>query len=288
MKKNILQIIIIILFVILIFIMIINILFKIEKIAPKNKTYNLKDDGFCIFHNVLNSKEIYKLKKKCHEKNYKSVQNYLLKNCKLKNIIRSNMSENYQFQDYIWIIQKSSVHTCHRDNNGDFFNKDQKYPSYTMLVYLEDMDKCLGIIPESHKDPNSYFIDFSNSLTNFLCKSGDVILFNANLIHVGTFNTKEDNLRIQLKVTHKDDIPYISYYEDFHKVLNQENNIPLYLRKIQKNLSCTFPGISNWTQNENIKSARGSDNGSNIGSGQKIFSYLFYGKSDFYDLPNAF
>jgi hypothetical protein len=198
------------------------------------------------------------------------------------------MNEHYQFQDYIWIIEKSSVHTCHRDNNGDFFNKNQKYPSYTMLVYLEDMDKCLGVIPESHKNPNSYFIDYSNSLTNLLCKNGDSIIFNANLIHVGTFNEKDDNLRIQLKVTHKEDIPFIFYYQNFHKILNQDNNIPIYLRKIQKNLSCTFPGISNWTQNENIKTSRGSVNGADIGSGQKIFSYIFYGNPNFYDLPNAF
>jgi hypothetical protein len=47
-----------------------------------------------------------------------------------------------------------------------------------------------------------------------------------------------------------------------------------------------FAGLSNLTQKENIKSARGSDNGATIGLGQRIFSYLFYGNSNFYDLPN--
>jgi len=153
---------------------------------------------------------------------------------------------------------------------------------------MEDMDKCLGVIPESHKDKNSYYFNFNDSIKNLLCKKGDVILFNANLVHVGTINKKDDNLRIQLKVTHKDDIPHIAYYQDYNKVLNQDNTLPLYLRKIQKNASCAFPGISNLTQSENIRTARGSDNGINIGISQQIFSYLFYGNKNFYNLPNAF
>lgn len=276
------------LLLILIILFISSILFKKDIMAPSNKKYDLKEDGFCIYKNVLNNEEIKNLKNNCKEGNYSIVQEYLLKNKNLNDLIQHATNKDYKFQDYIWIIQKSAVHTCHRDNNGDFFNKNQKYPSYTMLVYLEDMEKCLGVIPESHKDPDSYFTNFQNSLKNLLCKSGDVILFNANLIHVGTINSNENNLRIQLKVTHKDDIPYISYYENFHKVLNQENTISPYLRKIQRNVSCTFPGISNWTQTENIKSSRGTDNGAKISLGQKIFSYIFYGNSDYYDLPNAF
>jgi len=49
-----------------------------------------------------------------------------------------------------------------------------------------------------------------------------------------------------------------------------------------------FPGFSNLTQSENIKSSRGTDNGASIGILQQMFSYLFYGDIDFYDLPNAF
>ena len=278
------------LLLILILLFISSILFKKDIMAPSNKNYYLKEDGFCIHKNVLNNEEIKNLKKYCKEGNYSIVQEYLLKNNNLNDLIQYATNKDYKFQDYIWIIQKSAVHTCHRDNNGDFFNKNQKYPSYTMLVYLEDMEKCLAVIPESHKDPDSYFTNFQNSLKNLLCKSGDVILFNANLIHVGTINSNDNNLRIQLKVTHKDDIPYISYYENFHKVLNQENTIPIFLRKIQRNISCTFPGISNWTRNEYITSIKHTttDTDKNIGMGQKIFSYIFYGNSNYYDLPNTF
>jgi hypothetical protein len=249
--------------------------------------YDLNRDGFYIHKSVLNSYEIKMLKTHCERGDYKKTKDYLLRHPVLKNIALS-LSPDYVFQDYVWIIQKSSVHTCHRDNNGDFFNEGQKYPSYTMLIYLEDMDKCLGVIPTSHKNKNSYFIDFNGNLVNLLCNKGDAIIFNANLIHVGTLNDKEDNLRIQLKVTHKDDVQHISYYQNFNKVLYKDNKLPTVLRKTQRNLSCIFPGISNLTQSENIRTSRGSDNGANIGYLQKMFSYLFYGNSDFYDLPNAF
>lgn len=249
---------------------------------------HLKKFGFCIYNGALSPSEADKLKNECVAGNYKEVKNALLSHQGLNEIIENaTYSTDYQFQDYIWIIQKSAVHTCHRDNNGDFFNKGQRHPSYTMLVYLEDMERCLSIIPTSHINKNSYFFNFNGSLKNILCKKGDVIVFNANLIHVGTLNEKEDNIRVQLKITHKDDISKIGYYEDFNKVLNQDNTNPLYLRKFQRNLSCTFPGLSNLTQSENIRTARGSDNGTDVGYIQQIFSYLFYGNKDFYDLPNA-
>jgi hypothetical protein len=286
-KKILFKLVIIIL---IIFIILITILgFTKDRIANPNKKYNLRDDGFVIIKNVLNKGEIDYVKNQCIENNYYNAKKFLLDNKKLKNNVNNMINEkDYIFQDYIWVIKKSSVHTCHRDNNGDFFNKGQKYPSYTLLIYLEDMDKCLGVIPSSHKNVNSYNIDLNNSVLNLLCNSGDAILFNANLIHVGALNIKPDNLRIQMKLSHKDDIEVLSYYEDFNKVLDKDNNLPFMLKKIQKNATCMFPGISNLTQSENIKSARGSDNGANIGIFQKIFSYLFYGNANFYDLPNAF
>ena len=156
------------------------------------------------------------------------------------------------------------------------------------MVYLEDMEKCLGIIPNSHKDVNSFNFNFATPVVNLPCKKGDAILFNANLIHVGCMNKKDDNLRIQLKVTHQDDIKELGYYQNFNKILNKENELPLFLRKGQYHFSCTFPILSNLTQNENIRTARGSDNGVDVGWFQQAFSYLFYGNPKFYDLPNAF
>jgi len=258
-----------------------------ENISPSK---HLKTHGFAIYKNVLPDGEIDALKDHCSGKNYKEMKEHILKHPRLRELIDdATESKEYDFQDYVWIIEKSSVHTCHRDNNGDFFNEGQKYPSYTIICYLEDMDKCLLIIPKSHENFYSHFINFNNNYTkNVLCRKGDIVIFNANLIHAGTLTKKENNKRIQLKVTHREDVAHIKYYENYNKVLNQENKIPVYLRQIQQNITCALPGLSNLTQKENIRTARGSQEGVQIGLPQRIFSYLFYGNKDFYDLPNAF
>jgi len=248
----------------------------------------LENDGVVIHKNIFLNSEIDDYKKKSNENNYKDIKTTIINHPRLNKLIKETIGKDYIFQDYIRIIKKSSVHTCHRDNNGTFFNKGQHYSSYTILIYLEDMEKCLGVIPNSHKNINSFNINLQNNIENILCNKGDIIIFNANIIHVGAINKKNNNLRIQMKITHKDDIDKISYYQNYNKILNKKNKLPKFLIKAQKNLSCMFPIISNLTQNENIKTARGSDNGANIGIFQKIFSYLFYGNANFYDLPNAF
>jgi hypothetical protein len=244
---------------------------------------NLYDNGYIVIKNALTGDEINNLRLMCVSNDYINVKTYLHK--KLQKLIKHYTNENYQFQDYIFIIKKSSIHTCHRDNNGDFFNKDIKNPSYTMLVYLEDMNNALDVIDGSHKAENKNAFDFniSNPLTNLKCKSGDIILFNANLIHVGTINKRDDHLRIQMKVSHKDDRNILNYYENYNKILNKDNKIPKWIRRIQKYISCMFPGFSDKAQDTIRDSAKG-----NTSLGQKVFSSLYYGDSSFYDLPNAF
>lgn len=264
--------------------------YRIDPDIKPSTPQHLNTYGFSIFNSLFSKQEIENMKQNCIKKNYEMLKSHLLNHPKLQDIIQqTTASPDYVFQDYMWIIEKSSVHTCHRDNNGDFFNDGQQHPSYTMIIYLEDMgDKCLAVIPQSQENINSYFTNFNNALRNIQCKKGDVIMFNANLIHAGTITEKENNIRIQMKVTHKDDIPSIDYYQDYNKVLDKENPYPNYVRKIQQNVSCMFPGLANLTQKENIRTARGSQNGVNIGFPQKIFSYMFYGNQDYYDLPNAF
>ena len=254
----------------------------------QKRQYDLKRDGVCLFPQVLSPKQIETLKEACSQGDYKDAKQRLIQHKGLNTILKQTLGQEYQLQDYIWIIQKSSVHTCHRDNNGDFFNKGQQYPSYTLLLYLEDMEKCLGVIPTSHKDVNRFNVNPVNKVETLLCNKGDAILFNANLIHVGTIQSKDDHLRIQMKVTHQKDLSTLSYYQNFNKVLKKDNTMPKGLLQFQKNVSCMFPYVSNLTQSENIQSARGTDNGEKVGLPQKVFSYWFYGHSDFYDLPNAF
>jgi len=260
--------------IIIIFSIILILLLKLWFDGSKvRNTFDLNKDGVCLIQNVLTQKEIEQIK----QMKEIDIKKYIIKKF-------PNLPEGYVFQDYIWVIKKSSVHTCHRDNNGDFFNKGQKHPSYTILFYLDDIDKCLGVIPKSHTSILNNAINLTDSLRNIQCNKGDAIIFNANLIHVGTINP--DNMRIQMKISHKDDLEILNYYQNFNKVLNKENNIPKPILSMQRNLTCMFPYISNLTQKDNIKSARGTDNGAEISWGQKVFSSIFYGNKDFYDLPN--
>ena len=61
---------------------------------------------------------------------------------------------------------------------------------------------------------------------------GIMIIFDANLIHVGTLLDSDNNIRIQMKVTHKDDIEVLSYYQNFNK--NCRFNLFLFKNKCFK------------------------------------------------------
>lgn len=267
-------------------ILFIAILNSLSSRSHSPKWDNLGGDGAKVFKSAIPSDKVSRWRDLCRANKYKELKSEMHSDKHIQNVVQS-VSPEYVLQDYVWIIKKSAVHTCHRDNNGTFFNAGQKHPSYTMLVYLEDMDKCLGVVPGSH---TSQYRDAVNlgGVEDIICSAGDIIVFNANLVHVGTFAERDDNLRIQMKITHPDDLKVLSYYQNFNKVLNKENTNPHFVRKIQKGLSCTFPIVSDLTQTDNIKSARGSVNGAEIGMGQKLFSWAFYGNKDFYDLPNAF
>jgi len=278
----------IIIIIIIVFIIIYNLFLYEDIIANKNINYELNKNGFVIIKDVFTDNQITYLKNNCNNNNFKIVKNYLINNPKLKNIIKTNLNENYIFQDYIFIIKKSMIHTCHRDNNSIFYNDLQKHRSYTMLIYLEYMEKCLGVIPDSHIDANSHNINLTNNVINLLCNKGTVILFDANLIHVGALNKKDDNLRIQMKITHKDDINAISYYNNYNKVLNENNNLPVYIRKAQKRLSCTFPFISSYTKEGIKKNSEEMKKGNEPTLSQKVYSYLLHGNPNFYNLENAF
>ena len=249
----------------------------------------LKQQGVCLVSNFFTMEEIQKLHSYVNTKSYKQLKNELMNHTKLLNNIRKcTYNSDYVLQDYMWVIEKSFVHTCHRDNNGDMFNDGQLFPSYTMIIYLENMNKCLHIYPESHNTKYGIFDPMITPIQTVYCKKGDVILFNANLIHSGTFSKNENNIRIQMKVTHPKDRQLIGYYEDFQKVISQENTIPRPIRKLQHHMSCLFPGISDTTQDKNIQSSRGTSQNAIVSPEQRAFSFFFYGDTNYFDLPNEY
>ena len=248
---------------------------------------DLREDGICILRDAFTPVELDELIKDCSTDDYKMAKDNIIGNAKLLDTLKKKTGEGYVFHDYIFVIKKSAIHTCHRDSNGDMFN-DILNPSYTMILFLEDMDKCLAVIPSSHKHKNSFGYNLKNEVKQVLCKKGDILLFNASIIHAGSLNEgKPDALRIQMKFSHKDDLHLLDYYSNYNKILKEENTNPFYMKKIHQNASCmvTILGDSN---TDVIKNNKNVKNDNDIPIQEKIFAYLFYGKSDYYNLPNAF
>ena len=248
---------------------------------------DLKEDGICILRDVFTPAELDEVVNDCSTDDYKMAKENIIGNIALLNALKKKTGEGYVFHDYIFVIKKSAIHTCHRDSNGDVFNDILK-PSYTMILFLEDMDKCLGVIPSSHKDKNSFGYNLKNEVKQVLCKKGDILFFNASIIHAGSLNEgKPDALRIQMKFSHKDDLHLLDYYSNYNKILKEENTNPFYMKKIQQNASCMITTLAD-SNADVIKNNKNVKNENDIPIQEKIFSYIFYGKSNFYKLPNAF
>jgi hypothetical protein len=273
---------------ILLILILINIFYRLSSnnYVKKEDLYNLEENGYELIHNFLDKNEIQNIKELTYNKKYDEVKQYLIKNKRHK--FKNLLSDDYVFQDYIMFILKSNIHTCHRDNNGSFYNKEQKHNSYTILIFLEPMDRCLDVIPKSHTNIYNNSINFSDYTKSVPCTVGDALIFDANLIHTGSFNKIHNNPRVQMKLSHKDDLQQLFYFQNYNKLINKENKLPNFIKYFQKNVSCTYPIISNNSQKSYIKTINDNYNNktNNIPLSQKIFSYLFYGDSNYYDLPD--
>jgi len=241
-----------------------------------------ESQGFKKIPQLLEKKDVDKITAWIREKQYKKVYQYIANHPAILSRIKSFTGTQYVFQDYSYFILKSRVHTCHRDNNGTFFNPKQKYPSYTIIFYLEDIGQGLDVVPGSHLSKFPFVFD---STVPIDVRTGDAILFDANLIHSGSIRPY-DSVRIQMKVSHPEDIPTLSFYEDFHKVLDKQNTSSSYSMYLQKWVSCHFPVFSDmFMDQEDKQSWRGSET-ANVSVAQQIFSYFVYGDPDYYDIPN--
>jgi ectoine hydroxylase-related dioxygenase (phytanoyl-CoA dioxygenase family) len=194
---------------------------------------------------------------------------FILNHPRVKKFISDNIGPDYKFQDYSMYIKNSPIHTCHKDNNSQIFNDRQKHPSYTVLFYLYPMDGCLSVIDGSHTLRNEMYLTDPTSAID--CDVGDAILFDASLTHSGSVNNA-DRPRIQMKLTHLDDIPSLDFFENYRKTLDKKNHIPESVQYAQKHLTCQLPIISDVFYD--TKKAP---------TDYTTFNTLFYGRTDFYN-----
>lgn len=226
-------------------------------------------DGIVVIPHFISSDDIAKINQYIKQDKILDAKEHIIHSDKTNQKIHQLLGPNYVFHDYIFLIQKSQFHTCHRDYNGDFFNEGQQFPSYTIIIYLENMNKCLDIIPRSHQNMSDFTYNFSDYTQTIQCNIGDAILFNANLIHNGSLNENENNPRIQMKISHKADHQVLDFYNQYHKTLNVDNQSTPLFKHVQKHISCQFPIISHWVkQYDNNKDKMESGN-------VNLFSPLF-------------
>jgi ectoine hydroxylase-related dioxygenase (phytanoyl-CoA dioxygenase family) len=250
-----------------------------QYISRNTKTDIIKD-GFIMFKNILNQDEIKTIKSLWDNKDYNAIKNIVHSNKNLLLSIKNKLGDDYILMDYIWFIENSVVHTCHRDNNSHIFEFNN-YPrrSYTALLYIDEMDKCLDVIPGSNN--NNLSMTLYDSTNTVLCKPGDFLLFDANLVHSGSLESNKNNRRIQLKITHKYDIEKIGYYNNVNRILNKYNTNSEISKVLQKSISCQFPIISDLTQDVNKESVNIEKEPSIM---QKMYSVIFYSDENFYKL----
>lgn len=229
------------------------------------------DNGFHIF-DAFNESEINYILGLVNYKRYMDVKRFIHNHPGVLKKLQSFLGDDYVFVDYLFSIEKSSVSTCHRDENGSILNPKMQYPSYTIIFFLENMKSCIDVIPKSHKERNKIYI--TKSINSVPCEPGQAILFDANLIHSGAINDKNDNKRIQMKVTHKDDLQNLKEFDKYYRVGDISKDTSMKTTLFYRRLSCFLPGISDLTAN-----------GKRIPEFiQKIFKKLVYGNVNNYKL----
>lgn len=245
-----------------------------------NEFSNLDDHGYVVKHNIISDDILNTIRNHWDKSEFRQIDTIIKNNQSIKNFIYTHIPiREYQFMDYIMFLENTILHTCHRDNNSDRFNNTKR--SYTIILYIDDMQRCLDVIPKSQNDKLGLFLyDKTNT---FLCKPGSIILFDASLVHCGSIDSDQSNRRIQLKVSHKTDLENLSFYQNYHKIINKHNTNSEISKRIQKQFSCQFPIVSDITQGSDKSYISG-----NLSYVTQIFSQLFYSDKDYYKLQDAF
>ena len=236
----------------------------------KARADDVGDSGYDVL-TCLNENEVNYALNLIELGKYTELQHMIQNNATVLREIQRVLGPDYVFQDYLLSIEKSAISTCHRDENGQLFN-GQSHPAYTILFFMEPMNACLDVITGSLKRRD--FINISHPLESIPCTPGQAILFNADLIHSGSVNDKDDNKRVQMKLIHKDDVGKIPQFDDYHKVADASKSNTRWYTKFVRDISCTFTGVADMTKN-----------GQNMPDFIKsLYRQVAYGGSDKYKL----
>lgn len=212
---------------------------------PRDRHTSLHTDGYVLLRDVFSPSDVVWMRDQMQQAQSDTpppeLKPFLFRHRAFHEALVQATTAEYTFQDYILLIRKSQIHTCHRDYNGDLYHT-LDFPSYTMIIYLHDMQSCLDVVEKSHN--NKRYLPYSTDPTKHVqCQVGDVLLFNSNLIHAGSLNRQQNNPRIQMKWCHPDDRSTLSFYENYYKLLDDENTHSTAYNEWVKHISCQNPFI---------------------------------------------
>lgn len=233
----------VLLFLLLLTIVIITIRDK----KPRDKTNN----GYIIVDNVLLDDDIRYINKCWDNLEYKRIVKFLLRYNRINDMIKTQLGEDYVLINYSYLIQNSSIHTYHRDYTSSKNYNNLEYPSYTMILYLDDSNVGLNLIPGSHIDKSLIYMQNSSVKPNI--RSGTIIVFDADILHAGT-KTNADRRCIQFKIIHKQDIDKLVNLNNYHVLIDKPNNKADTLAFFETFVTRHFPFIMDMN-NQNIKTS---------------------------------
>lgn len=192
--------------------------------------------GYVILKNMLGGDDIKYILELWNRRDYSKIKSIFMNN----QDIQKRLPPGYVLLNYSYIIEDSSIHTYHRDYTSSKNYNLLEHPSYTLMLYLDEEDNGLNVIPGSHLDGAWFYImDKSKKLK---LDKGSALLFDADLLHAGSV-IKRDTKRhcIQFKVVHKDDVDKMLWLHDFHVLINKKNDTSAVQKKIEIFFTKHFP-----------------------------------------------
>lgn len=237
----------------------------------------VKDRGYFIVREILDKQETDTAVKDWEMKNYKKIKEFFMNNQSIKNIIKEKLNDEYVLINYSYFIENSAIHTYHRDYTSCKNYNNLKFPSYTMILYLDDSDTGLNLIPGSHRDFFSFYIMDKSHQLHF--KKGSAVIFDADILHAGTsqMSGKIDRKCIQFKIIHKEDISKLPWLQNFHMLIDSPNDKNYYIKVLEAGLTKHFPFFMDSTQT--IIKTSFNEEKTFI---QKLISMVVFSNTDFY------
>jgi hypothetical protein len=236
---------------------------------------NKRERGYIVIKDVLLKDDVNYINRCWDNLDYNTIIDFLLKNDNVNDMIKRYLGKDYVLINYSYLIENSSIHTYHRDYTSSKNYNNLQQPSYTMILYLDDSNTGLNLIPGSHLDKTTLMYIKNRSIKPKV-DPGSIIIFDADILHSGTKTDKKRRC-IQFKIIHKQDIDKLPYLQNYHVLINKPNRKDDTLASFETFCTRHFPFLMD-ISNENIKTSFVEDKTFM----QKIVSSIVFSDKDFY------